>query len=74
LKKRNKSSKQCEDNQHTSNLSLIILDEHNNLHNIILDNIDDGSTIPGGMLHAATQLFGLTLNSEPPKPKPPSLI
>jgi hypothetical protein len=37
LKKRNESSKQCEDNQHASNLSLIILDEHKNLHNNIFD-------------------------------------
>jgi hypothetical protein len=32
LKKRNESSKQHEDNQHASNLSLIILDEYKNLH------------------------------------------
>jgi hypothetical protein len=37
LKKRNKSSKQREDNQHASNLSLIILDEHKNLHSNIFD-------------------------------------
>jgi hypothetical protein len=37
LKKMNESSKQCEDNQHASNLSLIILDEHKNLHNNIFD-------------------------------------
>jgi hypothetical protein len=31
------SSKQREENQHASNLSLIILDEHKNLHNNIFD-------------------------------------
>jgi hypothetical protein len=48
LKKRNESSKQHEDNQHAKNLSLIILDEHNNLHINIFDKIDDGSAVPGG--------------------------
>jgi hypothetical protein len=33
LKKRNESSKQREDNQHASNMCLIILDKHKNLHN-----------------------------------------
>jgi hypothetical protein len=37
LKKRNESSKQCEENQHASNLSLIILDEHKNLHSNVFD-------------------------------------
>jgi hypothetical protein len=37
LKKRNESSKQREENQHASNLSLIILDEHKNLHSNIFD-------------------------------------
>jgi hypothetical protein len=37
LKKRNESSKQHEDNQHASNLSLIILDEHKNLYSNIFD-------------------------------------
>jgi hypothetical protein len=53
LKKRNESSKQREENQHASNLSLIVLDEHKNLHSDIFDKIDDGSAVPGGMLHAA---------------------
>jgi hypothetical protein len=57
LKKRNESSKQPEDNQHASNLSLIILDKHKNLHNDSIDKIDNGSAVPGGMLHAATQLL-----------------
>jgi hypothetical protein len=68
LKKRKESSKQREDNQYASNLSLIILDEHKNLHSGSIDEIDNGSTIPGGMLHAATQHNNLTLNFEPPKP------
>jgi hypothetical protein len=56
LKKKNESSKQCKDNQHASNLSLIILDEHKNLH---IDSIYmiNGSAVPGGMLHAASQLY-----------------
>jgi hypothetical protein len=37
LKKRNESNKQREENQHASNLSLIILDEHKNLHNNVFD-------------------------------------
>jgi hypothetical protein len=53
LKKRNKSRKQHEDNQHASNLSLIILDEHKNLHIDSIDKIDNDSAIPGGMLHVA---------------------
>jgi hypothetical protein len=64
----NESRKQREDNQHASYLSLIILDEPINLHYNILDKIDDGSIVPEGMLHAATQLFGLTLISKLPKP------
>jgi hypothetical protein len=35
---------------------VIILDEHKNLHSDSLDKIDNGSTIPEQMLHAATQL------------------
>jgi hypothetical protein len=46
LKKRNKSSKKREDNEHTSNLSLIILDQHKNLHSDSLHKIYNGSTIP----------------------------
>jgi hypothetical protein len=57
LMKRNESSRQCEENQHASNLSLIILDEHKNLHSHIFDKIDDGSAIPRGMLHAAHNLM-----------------
>jgi hypothetical protein len=37
LKKRNESSKQREENQNASNLSLIILDEHKNLHSNVFD-------------------------------------
>jgi hypothetical protein len=37
MKKRNESSKQCDEDHHASNLSLIILDEHKNLHNNIFD-------------------------------------
>jgi hypothetical protein len=37
LKKRNESSKQRDEDHHASNLSLIILDEHKNLHNNIFD-------------------------------------
>jgi hypothetical protein len=37
LKKRNESSKQREENQQASNLSLTILDEHKNLHSNIFD-------------------------------------
>jgi hypothetical protein len=54
---RNESSKQCDEDHHASNLSLTILDEHKNLHNDSLHKIDNGSAIPIGMLHAATQLF-----------------
>jgi hypothetical protein len=43
MKKRNESSKQREDNQYASNLSLIILDEHKNLHSNIFDK--HGSTV-----------------------------
>jgi hypothetical protein len=43
LKKRNESSKQHEDNQHASNPSLIILDQHKNLHNDSLHKIDNDS-------------------------------
>jgi hypothetical protein len=53
MKKRNESSKRHEENRHASNLSLIILDEHKKLHNNLFDKIDDGSSIPGGMLHAS---------------------
>jgi hypothetical protein len=53
LKKTNESSKQHEDNQHASNLSLIILDEHKNIHNDLTDKIDNSSAVPGGMLHVA---------------------
>jgi hypothetical protein len=49
-------------------MSLIILDKPKNLHYNILDKIDDDSIVPEGMLHAATQLFGLTLISKHPKP------
>jgi hypothetical protein len=38
LKKRNESSKQCDEDHHASNLSLIILDEHKNLHSNVFDN------------------------------------
>jgi hypothetical protein len=37
LKKRNESSKQCDENHHASNLTLIILDEHKNPHSNIFD-------------------------------------
>jgi hypothetical protein len=38
------SSKQREENQHASNLSLIILDEHKNLHSNVFDK--HGSAVP----------------------------
>jgi hypothetical protein len=37
------SSKQREENQHASNLSLIIFDEHKNLHSNVFDK--HGSTV-----------------------------
>jgi hypothetical protein len=37
LKKTNESSKQRDEDHHASNLSLIILDEHKNLHSNIFD-------------------------------------
>jgi hypothetical protein len=39
LKKRNESSKQRDEDHHASNLSLIILDEHKNLHSNIFDKL-----------------------------------
>jgi hypothetical protein len=69
LKKRNESSKQCEENQHASNLSLIILDEHKNLHSNIFDKIDDGSAVPGGMLHATHNLMFLSKILTPLDPR-----
>jgi hypothetical protein len=47
LKKRNESSKQREDNQHASNLSLIILDEHKNLNNNIFDKHGSAVSLEG---------------------------
>jgi hypothetical protein len=53
LKRRNESSKQREENQHASNLSLIILDEHKNPHsNLYL--ITRQRRFPGGMIHGGT--------------------
>jgi hypothetical protein len=50
LKKRNESSKQREENQHASNLSLIILDEHKNPRsNFYL--ITRQRHFPGGMIY-----------------------
>jgi hypothetical protein len=50
LKKRNESSKQRDEDQHASNLSLIILDEHKNPHsNLYL--ITRQCHFPGGMIH-----------------------
>jgi hypothetical protein len=50
LKKRNKSSKQHDEDHHASNLSLIILDEHKNPHsNLYL--ITRQRHFPGGMIH-----------------------
>jgi hypothetical protein len=46
LKKRNESSKQRDEDHHASNLSLIILDEHKNLHSNIFDK--HGSAVLAG--------------------------
>jgi hypothetical protein len=50
LKKRNESSKQCDEDHHASNLSLIILDEHKNPHNNLYL-ITRQRRFPGGMTH-----------------------
>jgi hypothetical protein len=50
LKKRNESIQQRDEDHHASNLSMISLDEHKNLHSNILGKIDDGSAVAGGTL------------------------
>jgi hypothetical protein len=47
LKKRNESSKQREENQHASNLSLIIHNEHKNLHSNVFDKHDSAVSPEG---------------------------
>ena len=49
LKKRNESSKQCDEDHHASNQSTAILDEDKNLRSNLYS--INGIAVPGGMLH-----------------------